>query len=76
MPTYNGHKNWQYWNVSLWINNDESLYSMALEQMRRTTNKTLAAERMLEKLKAAGITKTPDGAAYSVPTIRAVMRGM
>lgn len=28
MP-YNGHKNWNHWNVSLWINNDESIYRMA-----------------------------------------------
>lgn len=27
--SYNGHKNYNAWNVSLWINNDEGLYNMA-----------------------------------------------
>ena len=31
---YQGHKNWNHWNVSLWINNDEALYNMAVEFMR------------------------------------------
>ena len=28
---YNGHKNWETWNVALWINNDEGLYEIAQE---------------------------------------------
>ena len=32
---YNGHKNWNYWNVSLWINNDEGLYNLAIQAKRR-----------------------------------------
>ena len=27
--TYHGHKNYQTWNVLLWINNDEGLYWIA-----------------------------------------------
>ena len=35
MTRYNGHKNWNHWNVSLWINNDEGLYRMAKDAIRR-----------------------------------------
>jgi hypothetical protein len=74
--TFNGHKNWNHWNVSLWINSDEGLYRMA--QRERTLNRCgiRAARAMLENMNDNGITKTPDGAPYSVSSIRAAMREM
>jgi len=27
---YNGFKNYETWNIALWINNDESIYNIAL----------------------------------------------
>lgn len=86
MATYNGHKNWNCWNVSLWINNDEGLYYLAKQCLRRCRTKRAAAEQMLEILNGdcsksfcggrLPITCTPDGAPYSVGSILAAMRGL
>lgn len=79
MTKYNGHKNWTHWNVSLWINNDESLYRMARNYVvfkQRSYTKDRCAEAMLNELHSAGITHTPDGAKYSKTAIRAAMVGM
>ena len=75
MAKFNGHKNWNHWNVSLWINNDKALYLMARDYVKINTRQN-AAERMLDTLHDLGIYKTPDGAPYSVSSIRAVMVGM
>jgi hypothetical protein len=71
MATFNGHKNWNHWNVSMWINNDEGLYRLA-QACITGNNRKEAAELMLKFLPE----KTPDGAPYSVTTIKAAMREM
>jgi len=77
MAKYNGHKNWNHWNVSLWINNDEGLYRLALDcikQAKRDGATRLGAAMMFLSLRPSD--KTPDGAPYSVSSIRAAMVGM
>ena len=32
---YNGHRSWNAWNISLWINNDEGLYRRAVDLAMR-----------------------------------------
>lgn len=76
MATYNGHKNWNHWNVSLWLNNDVVLYRLAKGFVDEGIGKDAAAKHLYEFLVALESPKTPDGAPYSVTTIRAAMVGM
>lgn len=74
--SFNGHKNWNHWNVSLWISNDESLYRLARVYLRRHSSKDAAARALLEDLNDDRITHTPDGARYTVTTVRAALAGL
>ena len=73
---YQGHKNWNYWNVSLWLNNDAWLYEESSRCVRGSSSRKVAAEYLLMTLHGLGMTHTPDGAPYSVSSIRAAMVGM
>ena len=75
MAKFNGHKNWNHWNVSLWLNNDEALYSK-MRFYARQFNRKEAAFRLLRDLSACGYTHTPDGAPYSVSAIQSAMIGL
>lgn len=72
---YNGHASYNAWNVSLWVNNDESIYNMAREYARNM-KRDAAALAMLEALADMGITQTPDGVPYTKTNIKRAMCGM
>lgn len=69
---FNGHRSWNAWNVSLWINNDEGLYREALRLVKKHGIEK-AARHMAANL--AG-DRTPDGGRYNFTCIREAMRGM
>ena len=73
MTAYNGHKNWNHWNVALWINNDESLYRLAKDCVAEHKGRAAQAAAMRAILHEDGATRTPDGAPYSLSSIRAAM---
>lgn len=69
---YNGFPSWAAWNVSLWINNDERLYRMAVDLVKHH-GEAKAARHLAANLDGE---KTPDGARYSLRSIRLALEGM
>ena len=70
--SYNGHKNHNAWNVSLWIWNDEGLYNLAKYSIKNHKTKDEAAKYMLDILPKS----TPDGVIYNKTNIRLALREM
>ena len=73
---YNGHKNWNHWNVALWIGNDEGLYQLAKEALSACDTKREAAEYFMEALQEYRLDHTPDGAKFTKTTVLAALRGL
>jgi len=78
MPKYQGHKNWNHWNVSLWIDNEYPLYQAKLEAIRQARTLDEAATLLCYALRAAlwergTPAQTPDGAPLSISSIRGSM---
>jgi hypothetical protein len=86
---YNGHPSYNYWNVALWVANDEGLYRLALDCIRQTSTRRAAAMLMLETLTDTYLAEfgskpthfhltptTPDGAPYTVASLVHAMRGL
>jgi hypothetical protein len=76
MKAFDGHRSWNAWNVSLWINNDENLYRLAMDCVKYHKRRDQAATAMLDTLRGLNVQRTPDGVRYNKTTIRLAMRGM
>lgn len=74
--TYQGHKNYAYWNVALWIGNDEGLYRLAKQSLGMFMSKPTSAQWVLEQLQSNGTWTTPDGVRYNKANILAALHNL
>lgn len=72
MAEYQGHRSWNAWNISLWLNNTESDYFHARELTIKYGRKRAA--RILTR--QYGDTQTPDGAKYNYACIYEALEGI
>lgn len=70
MAQYQGHRSWNAWNVSLWINNDEGLYRQAYELAQKHGIKR-GSHIMFRNLQGQ---RTPDGGVFNRTTVREAMK--
>lgn len=57
----NGWKNYETWNVALWIDNDRGFYDVA----RACSKFPTPYRRFVERLATIGVTGTPDGVSFT-----------
>ncbi|AIX14653.1 hypothetical protein Syn7803C72_42 [Synechococcus phage ACG-2014d] len=67
--TYNGWTNWETWNVSLWIGNDEGLYNLACDTAR---NGGTYGDLVYSLLNDFGSKETPDGCKWDDVNINGI----
>lgn len=70
---FNGHRNYNAWNVSLWLNNKEEYYVTMKQCIQKTRNRREAAQMMIDRFLPE---QTGDGVPYTVTNVMLAMRGM
>ena len=69
---YNGHKNWNFWNVALWLNNDEYLHDLVKMAVKIKRTRDEQVEYLMRHLPS----ETPDGAKYRKTYVKAALKGL
>ena len=54
---YNGHANYETWNVCLWISNDEWLYNLSTQ--------CACYDEFVNIVRGGGMLETPDGVSWT-----------
>ena len=66
--SYQGWKDWDTWNVALWLYNTEALYADVQTAIRKSPSLSGAVAYMMDELGYAGA-KTLDGAEFTLGRI-------
>lgn len=65
-------KEWEHWNVALWLNNDLGFWSLAQDCLRQCKTLTEATDMFRAEVGYS----TPDGAKFTKRAIRAALRDL
>ena len=88
MAEYQGHRSWNAWNVALWISNEEPLYRLAMESLKKAckgdcTLESLTIEAIANRATSYFLRwavclgdRTPDGAVYNRTCVREALIGL
>jgi len=69
MSTYNGYESYDHWNTALWLNNDEGLYNLMINEVEQAVYmKQSIADAVANIIKQLP-EETPDGATWRGDTI-------
>ena len=70
--TYNGWSNYETWNASLWMGNDQFLYNTAIACVRYCETFDTPYDAFVRSMNNCGAETTGDGVKWNDPNINAV----
>lgn len=77
MAKYNGHKNYNCWNVSLYIDNEYPLYKELQSALKSDCTKDEIATMFVQQMKYYfGSSETPDGVKITFAAVREHLRNV
>lgn len=75
MKEYQGWRSWNAWNVARYIANEEHLYRVAVDCLRRTKTISQAVSWFDRETGLLG-SKTPDGAVYNRLSLKLALESL
>ena len=76
----NGYRNWDHYNVAIWMHNDKKLYRTMISAVQDSATLEEAIVKVWRTLNnvnrpGAPVKRTPDGVLYTLPAVREAMEG-
>lgn len=68
--SYDGHQNYNYWNVHLWLTRDEDNSNLVRNAIKSLVDKDKATRYLLTSLPE----RTPDGVKYTFRNVREALK--
>lgn len=69
MQTYNGYESYDHWNTALWLNNDEPMYNLMMNEIEKVVYMQQSLQEACTNILLALPNKTPDDAEWKTDTL-------